>query len=175
MENVGQTAHNTPWPAPATPHTFEIFPQPVLSGSPLTLPENRCIDLFHFGHGSTAAYTTFGATFRGSQVSVLFDGTGKLRQLVTTSTSGAVSRIAVTGPVFLLVGRVDRTGQTYATTVSATNDTVGANWQYPDSIWIAIDPATGSTKSAACTATVSATTAILSQDSIRQSLLSTGQ
>jgi prepilin-type N-terminal cleavage/methylation domain-containing protein len=175
LDNAGQNAHNTPWPMPGIPHTFEICPQPVQSGSPLTIPENRCIDLFYFGHGSSAAYTTFGAAFRGSRVSILFDGTGQLRQVVTTSSAGVVSRFAVTGPVFLLIGRTDRAGQSYGSTASATNDTAGANWQYPESIWIAIDPATGSAKSANCTVTASATTALLSQAWIRQVLLSTSQ
>jgi hypothetical protein len=78
----------------------------------------------------------------------------------------------VTGPLFLLVGRADRVGQAFAT-LSGTNDTLGANWQYADSTWLAIDPMTGVVRSAACT--VSQTTAVNSQTWIRQALLSGGQ
>lgn len=178
FENVGQNTHNTPWPFPATSgsHTFEIFPRPTMSGSPLTLPDNRCIDLFHSGYGpnNTTTWTMFNTvTGAGSNVAVLFDGTGRLRQLVITSTSGAVSRTAITGPMFLLVGRIDRAGQAYSATLSSTNNSLGANWQYPDSTWIAIDPMTGSVRAAACT--VSTTSALLSQDWLRRTLLSAGQ
>jgi hypothetical protein len=39
---------------------------------------------------------------------------------------------------------------------SGTDDSVGANWQYADSIWIAIDPVSGICRTAACDATAAA-------------------
>jgi prepilin-type N-terminal cleavage/methylation domain-containing protein len=169
-EDAGQSSHVTPWPTPSpTTHTIEIFRQPVVSGLPLMLPENRAIDLSWSGWGPSNSYTTLSS---GSTVSVLFDGTGRLRQIVTAAPSGVVTRNRVTGPLFLLVGRADRAGQAFAT-LSGTNDTLGANWQYADSTWLAIDPMTGVVRSAACT--VSQTTAVNSQTWIRQALLSGGQ
>jgi prepilin-type N-terminal cleavage/methylation domain-containing protein len=169
-EDAGQSPHVAPWPTPSpATHTFEIFQQPVISGSPLQLPENRAIDVFWSGWGPPASYTLLGS---GSTVSILFDGTGRLRQIVTTAPSGTLTRSRVTGPLFLLVGRADRVGQSFSSILSGTNDTLGANWQYPDSTWIAIDPMTGIVRSAACT--VSQTSAINSQDWIRQALLSGG-
>jgi prepilin-type N-terminal cleavage/methylation domain-containing protein len=170
-ENAGQSQHNTPWPAPSpATHTLEIFQQPVVSGPPLALAENRVIDIFWSGFGPSTGYVTLNS---GSTVCVLFDGTGRLRQVVATAPSGAVNRRTVTGPVFLLVGRADRAGQAYQATLSSTNDTIGANWQYPDSTWITIDPMTGLVKSAACT--VGQASVVNSQNWIRQALLSTGQ
>lgn len=169
-EDAGQSSHVTPWPTPSpATHTVEIFRQPVVSGSPLLLPENRAIDLSWSGWGPSTSYTTLAS---GTTVSVLFDGTGRLRQIVTTASSGAITRSRVTGPLFLLVGRADRVGQAFVSTLSGTNDTLGANWQYPDSTWIAVDPLTGIVRSAGCT--VSQTSAVNSQGWIRQSLLSGG-
>jgi hypothetical protein len=170
IEDAGQSTHVTPWPTPSpATHTFEIFRQPVVTGSPLLLPGNRAIDLSWSGWGPSTSYTTIAS---GSTVSVLFDGTGRLRQIVTIAPAGSVTRSRVTGPLFLLVGRADRVGQAFVSTLSGTNDTLGANWQYPDSTWIAIDPMTGIVRSAACT--VSQTSAINSQGWIRQALLSGG-
>jgi prepilin-type N-terminal cleavage/methylation domain-containing protein len=175
-ENAGQSQQNTPWPAPSpATHTFEILQQPLMSGSPLSLAENRAIDLTYCGHGSTSSYSRFAA---GSTVSVLFDGSGQLRQIVTTASSGSVSRVRPTGPVFLLVGRADRVGTSGAFSLSGTNDSVAANWKYGDSTWIAIDPMTGLVKTAGCdvsTTVVSQTIPVPSQNWIRQALLSTGQ
>jgi|688.fasta_scaffold241995_2 prepilin-type N-terminal cleavage/methylation domain-containing protein len=175
-ENAGQSQHNTPWPAPApATHTFEILQQPLMSGSPLSLAENRAIDLTYCGHGSTSNYSRFAA---GSTVSVLFDGSGQLRQIVTIASSGSVSRVWPTGPVFLLVGRADRVGTSGTFSLSGTNDSAAANWKYGDSTWIGIDPMTGLVKTAGCdvsTTVVSQTIPVPSQNWIRQALLSTGQ
>jgi hypothetical protein len=51
--------------------------------------------------------------------------------------------------VYLLIGRADRVAQDFV--ASPTVDSAGANWQYPDSFWVAIDPATGVVKTAECT------------------------
>ena len=165
---AGQNEFNTPWPAaaPAT-HTFEILRQPTRSGSPQSLGDGRCIDLYWSGHGPAATYasTTFGSAAAGTSATVLFDGSGRVRQL-----SLGTSRIAPSGPVMLLVGQSIRAGQAFAT-LDPSDDSVGANWQYPDSFWIAIDPASGIAKSAECAA--GAANVVASQTFIR-SELSTG-
>jgi hypothetical protein len=84
-------------------------------------------------------------------VTVLFDATGRVRQIFTQNAAGA-NRITVTGPVFFLVGRVDRANNdpTLASTYDGKDDTKGFNWQYGDSYWIVIDPASGIVKTSEC-------------------------
>jgi type II secretory pathway pseudopilin PulG len=170
-ENAGQSMHSTPWPTPSPAvHTFEILRRPVTTGSPFSIAENRAIDISWSGIVSGTSYVRFSTV--GSTVAILYDGTGRLRQAVTTAPSGAVSRNIITGPLLLLVGRPERVGQIYFALASSTNDWVGANWQYPDSTWIAIDPMTGIVRTAAC---ASGTTEILSQAWIRQALTTGNQ
>ena len=183
-EDAGLTRHNTPWPAPApATHTFEILRKPMPSGSPLTLADGRCIDLFWSGFGPPQVGAVAGTyrrfTTAGASVAALFDGTGRLRQIVET-TPAATARLTVTGPLFLLVGRAIRAegNVAAAATYNATDDSSGANWQYHDSFWIAIDPETGIVKSAECMARRSdgtlVTDVIESQALIRQQLLADG-
>jgi prepilin-type N-terminal cleavage/methylation domain-containing protein len=166
---AGQNQYNTPWPAPSpATHTFEILRQPTRSGSPLSLGDGRCIDLYWSGYGPAATYATFGASggyAAGTSATVLFDGSGRVRQL-----SLGTSRFAPSGPVMLLVGQSIRAGQAFAA-LNPSDDSVGANWQYPDSFWIAIDPASGIAKAAECAA--GAADVVGSQAFIR-SELSTG-
>lgn len=183
-EDAGLTQHNTPWPAPSpATHTFEILRRPLPSGSPLTLADGRCVDLYWSGFGPPQVGAVAGTyrrfTTAGSMVSGLFDGTGRLRQIVET-TPAATNRLTVTGPLFLLVGRAiraDGSGVSPAT-FNAADDASGANWQYRDSYWIAIDPETGIVKSAECMARRSdgtlVTDVIESQSLIRQLLLADG-
>ena len=77
----------------------------------------------------------------------MFDSAGRIRQYADGS-----ARCSPDGPILLLVGRVDRAGQDYSAALDASNDTKGANWQYADSEWIAIDLMSGVTKSAPCAA-----------------------
>jgi type II secretory pathway pseudopilin PulG len=77
------------------------------------------------------------------KVVAMFDPSGSLSEVsyIAGSAAAATSRLVLTGPLLLLVGRVDRCGLPY--TPAPTEDNPGANWQYPDSRWIAIDPRTG--------------------------------
>jgi type II secretory pathway pseudopilin PulG len=192
-EDAGFQPHNTPWPPSGVPLTFEILRQPGPAGSPLSLGESRAVDLYWSGIGppmltvganafGAAAYRPFAITASGSfatagaSTAVLFDGTGRLRQAIVRS-GATVRRIAITGPLYLLVGRTDRAGQAFDP--SPSDDSRGANWQYPDSFWIAIDPATGVVKTAECTPNPSGSTdlerCVSSQAWIRQSLLGDGR
>jgi prepilin-type N-terminal cleavage/methylation domain-containing protein len=160
-EMVGQTARNTPWPAQSmsssspqdVAHGFEILRQPVRNGSAFTIPDGRCVDLAWSGYGSSTyiRFVTAGTPVTVPAVTVLFDATGRVRQIFTQDASGS-NRVTVTGPVYFLVGRVDRAGNdpTLASTYDGTDDTKGFNWQYGDSYWIVIDPASGIVKTAEC-------------------------
>ena len=147
-ENVNQTVLRTPWPADNVAHTYEIHRQPIRAGSPLQLADGRCVDLFWSGYGGSdlTTYTSFGSTIGHSpgSIAVMYDGTGRLRQLVANG-----SRVNISGAVYLLVGRSDRAGQS-AAALGSSDDSVGANWQYADSFWIAIDPLSGVAKTAEC-------------------------
>jgi prepilin-type N-terminal cleavage/methylation domain-containing protein len=145
-EDLGYVARNTPWPAEAVPHTFEIMRQPVPSGSPLSLADGRVIDLEWSGFGTPGgAYRRFSTLVStpGQRITLLFDGTGRLRRIIGST------RWMPTGPVFLLVGRVDRAEQGSAA-LNPADDSLGANWQYPDSYWIGIDIQSGVCKTAEC-------------------------
>jgi prepilin-type N-terminal cleavage/methylation domain-containing protein len=143
-EGLGYSPQNTPWPA-ADPvrHTFEIVRRPEVSGAPLTLTDGRAIDLRWSGMGSplSSEYVSFS---NASPVFVMFDGTGRLRQVVLPT-----GRVTVTSAVFLLLGRADRAGQNPAP-VAPSDDSGGANFQYGDSHWIVIDPTSGVAKVAEC-------------------------
>lgn len=182
-EDSGYQPHNTPWPAsPPGGIPFEILRQPMPAGSPFTFPDARVIDLYWSGYGppqvgTTATYQPFqigatGTATAGATTSILYDGTGRLRQIHVRAPSGSPRRLTVTGQVFLLLGRADRVGQAYDAAAGGADDSVGANWQYADSHWIAIDPFTGTVRSAECVPT--ATTVIESQQWIRQVLLTGG-
>ena len=146
---AGFSTTNQPWPA-ATPavHTFEIFRQPIATGQPVEIPNNRVIDMAWSGYGpsnddTATNYSRFNAA--GQQVAILFDATGRMR-LVMRGTS----RITPLHPVYFLVGRPDRVGNDVASSLSTTDDSLGTNWQYADSWWIAIEPLTGAVRSAEC-------------------------
>jgi type II secretory pathway pseudopilin PulG len=189
MELSGATRHNTPWPpfsAPlgmgTNPLSFEILRQAGGIGSPVSLQGGRCIDLYWSGYGPPTVNGSFGykrfetgttgIAAAGATTTILFDGTGRVRQLQVRSGS-TLKRLAVTGPIFLLVGRADRAGQNSVPGVAAGNDdSIGANWQYPDSFWIAVDPNTGSAKEAQCKA--NAAELIDSQEWIRDALTAGG-
>jgi prepilin-type N-terminal cleavage/methylation domain-containing protein len=152
-EMVSQTERNTPWPTTGIGHPFEILRQPVRNGSAFTIPDSRCVDLAWSGFGNSS-YTRFvnpGTPVTVPAVTVLFDATGRVRQIFTQNAAGA-NRVTVTGPVYFLVGRVDRANNdpTAASTYDGTDDTKGFNWQYGDSYWIVIDPASGIVKTAEC-------------------------
>jgi prepilin-type N-terminal cleavage/methylation domain-containing protein len=172
VENVNQTAINTPWPASKVPLTYELMRQPIRSGSPFSFPEGRCIDLSWSGYGGPSDYEnnlfSSAAVFdQGNAIAVLFDGTGRLRQL-----AGNGKRITPSGPVFLLVGRSDRVGNVRSA-LDPRDDSIGTNWQYADSYWIGIDPLTGVTKVAECA--TGALNVVASQSYIRSELLANGR
>ena len=75
----------------------------------------------------------------------------RVRQIFTEDANGS-RRQSFTGPVFILIGRVDRAlnDPWSASTYDGTDDSKGFNWQYGDSFWIGIDPASGIVKTAEC-------------------------
>lgn len=155
-ELAGQSERNTPWPTTPDLHPFEILRQPVRSGQAFTIPDSRCVDLAWSGYGNSTynRFMTPGTAI--SAVTVLFDATGRVRQIFTESTatdgSASSTRQTFTGPVFLLVGRVDRAANNPWANAGydPADDSKGFNWQYGDSYWIGIDPASGIVKTAEC-------------------------
>ncbi len=156
----------TSWPPTGVNMTFSIERQPRIVGSTISLSNESSIDMFWSGFGGLGSYTQFSA---GDQVSVLFDDRGTLRDLVING-----SRTPINGAVFFLIGRVDRRANLYnsAAGPSATDDTLGANWQYPTSYWVVIDPVSGQTRIAECFQ--GATTPEASQQYVREGLISQG-
>jgi type II secretory pathway pseudopilin PulG len=141
----GQNPLNTAWPLEGVPHSYEILRQPVRTGATYTFADGRCIDLFWSGQQTTTGFAQFGASGTNPwptamPVAILFDATGRVRELFHRG-----DRVAVEGTIYLLVGRADRAGQLLAS-LNANDDSVGANWQYADSYWIAIDPNSGIAK-----------------------------
>lgn len=141
---AGQASTNTPWP-PTGNQPFEIALAPMPYGTAVTLGEGRVIDITWSGQDVTGVFTPFNA----GTITVLYDGTGRLRQVVHPAASGFLTTDSP-GAVFFLVGRADRAGQPNPATFNATDDTTGCNWQYSDSFWVMINPATGTVHQAAC-------------------------
>ena len=157
----------TPWPPTGVNMTFSIERQPRVVGSTISLSNESSIDMFWSGWGRVGSYNQFAA---GDQVSVLFDDRGTLRDLVINGT-----RTMINGAVFFLIGRVDRRGQSNAT-LDPADDTIGANWQYPTSYWVVIDPVSGQTRIAECSLQPEAGLTALeaSQQYARKGLISQG-
>jgi hypothetical protein len=71
----------------------------------------------------------------------VFDGKGRpqISDQMRTNNSGGDERKTV---MAMLVGRADRAGQAWQQ-ADLTDDTQGANWQYPDSHWVVVVPVKG--------------------------------
>lgn len=152
-EDVGQSSAVTAWPSSTGSHTVEIFRQPIPAGTPFVLPEGRVIDLSHSGYGM--AFQTFATSpSYVTGIVVLFDASGRPRQFRISTSNGVANTTAVltaNAPLFFLVGRPDRAGNAQ-TSLDPNDDSVGANWQYPESWWIGLDPASGVVKASQCPA-----------------------
>lgn len=137
-------ASTTPLPPSDVPMAFEIERKPRVIGSTMSLPNGAAVDMACSGYDAVGVYTQFTAS---DEVSIVFDAAGCLK---TLNINGV--RTPLEGTVFLLVGRADRRGNAYnaAGGLSAADDSIGANWQYPTSYWIAIDPVSGQTRLAEC-------------------------
>jgi len=168
---ANQTSGNSTWPAPPpAAHRFAIYRLPTRTGQPLTLAQGVAIDMAWSGvatqrfgtavlggDGSTTLTTgddwTFDPAYQiasvvGSPATVvaMYDAAGALAEMcyIANATSASTTRFFPQGPIYLLVGRVDRCGLPYNS--APTDDNPGANWQYRNSRWIAIDPRTGIVK-----------------------------
>lgn len=145
---ASQTQVNTPWPDPGPPglpiqYSFEILRRPRRAGAAMSLGKSRCIDVYWSWAGQTRLAVA------EPVIHVLFDATGAVRQVVAGPT-----RLSPDGDILLLVGRIDRAGQTPVLPLpaNATDDSVGANWQYADSNWISINRLSGACRTAPCDA-----------------------
>ena len=156
-----QTAYNTPWPvADVNGISYEVFlPATKEPSVSLTLGNGMAIDLAWSGVGTERfgpaplagddGYPTLPGYNPGQALALMFDSAGAVAEVVflNTALSGARAEVSVPvrGPILLLVGRIDRCGLPYH--AAPTEDSPGANWQYADSMWIAIDPKTGLARS----------------------------
>lgn len=154
---------NTATPAldPAT-HTFELFLDGKPTGPPVTLPYDRAFDprwlVYVFGNlvrsswnpdnWAGDAFTDFFNSQLLRQTGVryfeveFFDSKGCPQisdQAYRVTGSGSFERRAV---MAMLVGRADRAGQVWQQ-ADLTDDSQGANWQYPDSHWVVVLPGKG--------------------------------
>lgn len=149
---VGQTPANTIWPAaPPAAHPFAIHRLPMRLGQPIVLAGGAAIDLFWSGMGNALfsqdnRYNAAGNATSPPKIALLCDSAGSFSELCFIASRPGLqsARIPVTGPVYLLVGRLDRCGQAYQQT--PTKQSPGANWQSPDSFWLGIDPQSGIVK-----------------------------
>lgn len=174
---AGQTPANAIWPTPSvegtgtTWHAFSIIRRPAPAGDGIALGSGMAIDLAWSGigvqrlgpgplggDGSTTAdgaddLPSLGLYSEGQSIAIMFDRVGAVGEIgffnspLTSATAGEI-RMPLRSPLYLLVGRVDRCGLGYR--AAPTDDAPGANWQYPDSVWLAIDPKTGLTRWAQC-------------------------
>ena len=192
---ANQTSGNSIWPAPPpAAHRFAIYRLPTRTGQPLTLAQGMALDmawsgvatqrfgaLVLGGDGTTTPTTgddwTFDPAYQiasvvGSPATVvaMYDAAGALAELcyIANAAAASTTRFFPQGPIYLLVGRVDRCGLPYNS--APTDGNPGANWQYRDSRWIAIDPRTGIVKVAEPLVGATVMTARESQALIRAGL-----
>lgn len=165
---VGQTTANTLWPAPGIPHSFSVYRLPTRQGQPLSLPGGAAIDLYWSEIGGTLLSNPSLYTPQ-SRIVILYGRTGAFSEvcfLATAAGAGSTRRLPAGGVVFFLVGRADRCGLPAVS--NPTEQNPGANWQYPESFWVGLDPQTGITKVAEVRP--NATTVLESQEYIRAGL-----
>lgn len=191
---TSQTPANSLWPSPApAAHRFAVYRLPTRAGQPLTLPAGMAIDVAWSGiatsrfgtvalagDGSTTSPLTddwlIDTDYRNASIgspatiAVLYDASGAFSEMcfIANAATASTTRATPQGPLYLLVGRVDRCGLPYNPAI--TDDNPGANWQYRDSRWIAIDPRTGIVKVAEPLVGASILTARESQALIRSGL-----
>jgi prepilin-type N-terminal cleavage/methylation domain-containing protein len=150
----GQTSGNTPWPR-GIQVPFRILRQPKrASTGVLQLQRGAAIDIAWSCIGTRPlADPRVPVSQRIVQdisrpISLLFDASGKPRQLVH---SGGI-RTVVGEPLFLLIGSSEIAGNAPVTGVTgeipedSESDSGGANWQYSDAVWLALDNNTGAVK-----------------------------
>jgi prepilin-type N-terminal cleavage/methylation domain-containing protein len=192
---MSQTPANSLWPSPApAAHRFAVYRMPTRAGQPLTLPAGMAIDVAWSGiatsrfgtaalagDGSTTAtsadnwiidtdYGNASAIGNPATIVAMYDASGAFAEMcyIANATTASTTRGTPQGPLYLLVGRVDRCGLPY--NPALTDDNPGANWQYRDSRWIAVDPRTGIVKVAEPLVGASILTARASQALIRSGL-----
>jgi len=137
-------AATSPWPPVGEPMAFSIERQPRVVGTVISLANEACVDLTWSGFGSENNYATFagavGSLSPVVPVSIVFGEAGAVEVLIIDG-----ERVVPTGPICLLVGRVDRRSNAYAASAgpSAADDSIGLNWQYPTSYWVVISNTDG--------------------------------
>jgi len=172
---AGQTTTNTVWPTPTADgsekvwHAFSIIRRPAPVSLGISLGSGLAIDLAWSGIGTrrfgrtplggdgssspdpSDDLTPLDMYSAGQAIAIMFDRVGAVGEVgffntrVSPTAGAAEIRAPLRSPVFLLIGRIDRCGLGYRD--SPSEDAPGANWQYPESFWVSIDPKTGLARS----------------------------
>ena len=125
-----------PWPDSTGPQkppaSYRIYRAPVKGvATPLQLPASTVIDL----GASGTDVVPFGNT---ADVTIVFAPNGSVLWYY-----GPAGETLVTDPIFLLVGKRERVGNTAQLPPTSANEANWSNWQDLDNIWIVINPQTG--------------------------------
>jgi len=149
--DFNQSPRNTAWPRTTDSGApFRILPQPRRASSGLLqLQRGAAIDLAWscLGGRTLGMGGIIAASAQQAPVAVMFDAAGKPSELIH---SGGL-RTRITEPLFLLIGALDAAGNQYVAAANTStglesDQRVGANWQYADSVWLCIDHNTGLVK-----------------------------
>lgn len=142
---VNQTPFSMVLP-PNGSYPFRIRRQPTRASSGiLQITNGAAIDLAASSWGGVVI-SALGLT---KPITILYDAAGRPTQILH---SGGV-REPVLSPIYLLVGLPDLCGNDYApilqtASTASQDDRIGANWQYADAYWVAIDNKTGLARTA---------------------------
>jgi len=124
-----------PWPTAewSQPVPYSVFRAPTKGlATPLQLPVGAVIDLTVSGVGNG-----YGG-LASADVTILFSPTGAVECLYI-----GANRDVITEPVFLLVGKRERVGNSFVPAPSASNESSWPNYQDLNNIWVTVHPMTG--------------------------------
>jgi Tfp pilus assembly protein FimT len=135
---------SVPWSTTSPPVPYRIYRLPSSTSATtfkgqaqsLQLPASTVVDMDASGIDGTPIDPFSAAT---GDVGILFSPNGSVYSAYYVG--GASTN--VTAPIFLLVGKRERVGNTAQTSFNAANAPLWANWQDPTNLWVVINPQTG--------------------------------
>ncbi|MEN6458554.1 MAG: prepilin-type N-terminal cleavage/methylation domain-containing protein [Thermoguttaceae bacterium] len=118
------------WSARKLP--YRIFRTPVKgAASPLQLPAGTVVDL---GASGTDTTPSWGAV----NITILFSPNGSVQTVYTGTTAYTVLE-----PIYLMIGKRERVGNSFVSSPSSANRTSWPNYQDLDNVWLTINPQSG--------------------------------